>query len=282
MLLSVYPQGVRPPLEHAGRARPGWTGAALPRLPALPGLLALPLLLIAATPARPAAWSTTVAADAATAARLEAHRQATAHLTSIQADVVTHTPHPLRRTIGRVVLRGPDAYYRVAETRGGEERPLQESVATAARQVTISYEAGVATRVDLARVRAADPNIRVPHGARDVLDAFARAAPGSVRYLGPAIRGEATLDRFRIAATVGEGPAGELLVWVAPADGLPRRVELRGPSGQLLLEREFVNVKVDAPIPDALFTLTIPPGITVHDVSDEYLAQEPPPAAPPH
>lgn len=237
----------------------------------MPGLSAGLVLLAAAATAAPAGWTTAVAGDAATAARLQAHQQAAARLTSIQADVVTHTTVPPRRTVGRIVLRGPDAYYRVAEEGPTTERVLQETAATAQVQVTINHEARVATRVDLTRIRDAAPDLHIPNGARDLLDTFAQATPGSVHYLGPTDRNGATLDQFRVTAVVGDEPAGELLVWAAPEDGLPRRVELRGPAGRLLLERDFVNVKLNAPVPDAIFTLAIPQGVTLHDVSDEYL-----------
>lgn len=215
-----------------------------------------------------------MAADAATAARLHALHQASARLASVQADVLTRTHLPPRHTVGRVVLRGADAYYRVAEVVEGTERVAQESVVTASAQWTLNYEAGLASHVDMTRLRAAAPHLQVPNNALDALDTFARAEAGSVRYLGPTVRDGIPLDRFRIVAGIGDAAPGELLVWVGPDDGVPRRVELWSPTGRLLLERDFVNVKVDAPIPDAVFALTVPPDMTVRDLTDEYLARE--------
>lgn len=230
------------------------------------------LVLLPPAAADPASMAE-IAGDAATAARLEAHQHARDRLTSVQLDVVTVTHVPPRRSVGRVVLHGLSAYYRVAEAGQEGERVLQESTVTADEQLTVNYASHTATRVDLARVRAANPAQRVPNSARDILDAFAQAAPGSVQYLGPVQRDGATLDHFRIVAALGDGQEGELLLWAHATDGLPRRVELRAPSGRLLLERLFVNVKVNAPVPEAVFTLHVPPDIPVLDLTDDYIAR---------
>ncbi len=239
------------------------------------GTAALVLTMLAPARAIPAGDS--IATDAATAARLDAHRQTLEQLASVQADVITRTHGPDGHTVGRVVLRGPLAYYRVAEVDDAGEHVVQESFVTAAEQWTINFTAGVATRVDMERVRAEAPHVAVPNAAADTLDVFRGVPPGSVRYLGPVLRKEQTLDRFHVSATTGDGPPGELRIWVAPGDGLPRRLELRAPAGRLLLERDFVNVKVNAPIPDALFVPSVPADMPVHDLTEEYLTHSPAP-----
>ena len=221
-----------------------------------------------------------LAADAATASRLQAHRYTFHRLTSVQADVLTRTHLPPSRTLGRVVLRGADAYYRVADVAGGTQHVAQESVVTATEQWTLNFPAGIANRVDLARVRREAPHVTVPNGASDVLDVFANIPPGSVEYVGPTIREGRALDRFRVTVPLGNGPPGELLVWILPADGVPRRLELHSPTGRLLLEREFANVKVNAPVPDALFTVIVPSDMTVHDLTDDYVGRGGEAAAP--
>ena len=235
-------------------------------------LAAASLLFAGGLPATAAPEAETIAADAATAARLDAHRQAFASLDSVQVDVRTRTHLPAGRTIGRVVLQGARAYYRVTEVDEAGERVAQESVVTATEQWSLNFVAGVATRVDMERVRAADRHVVIPNSATDTLNVFAGAAPGSVQFLGPTMRDEQMLDRFRMTAGIGGGPPGELVVWVGPDDGVPRRLELRSPAGRLLLERDFVNVKVNAPIPDALFVPQVPADMPVHDLTDEYLA----------
>lgn len=246
--------------------------------------LILATVLTVLTLGRPArAAGPAAAADAATAARLLALQQAFEALESVQADVVTYTQSPATHTEGRIVLRGPNAYHRVDRVApDGTRLTAQESIVTADGQWTLNYEIGVATHIDRRRLRAAAPNVTVPNSARDTMRLFAAAAPGSVHYLGPHTKGERTLDQFRVVADVGDGPAGELLVWVDPADGVPRHLELRSPAGRLLLERLYVNVRVNEPVPDALFTVDVPDSLTVHDLTDEYAAGDTgPPAAPP-
>ena len=126
--------------------------------------------------ALPAAAADEIAADAATAARLLAHHQAFQQLTSVQADVLTQTAAPGGQTSGRVVLRGTDAYHRVDRiTPDGERTTAQESVVTADTQVTVNYDSGVATRVDLRRLREAAPALTVPNSATDMVRLFAAA-----------------------------------------------------------------------------------------------------------
>lgn len=137
-------------------------------------------------------------------------------------------------------------------------------------------------KVDMARIRAEAPE------AMPQLDQRPGNLLATFEGIEPAYHGTEDVDgalthHFTVTAAqqaemqdqtgAAELPTnGDIDLWIADTDGLPRRMIARGPDGTPVVTIRFTDVVLNATLPDDTFTFTPPPGAQVVDATEAMLA----------
>ena len=179
-------------------------------------------------------------------------------------------------TEGKMAFKKPDKFYMKSETNimGGATQELFSSGDT---MWTYMPKMGMATKMDMKKLKAAGKAQAGMGGQGDITDPFKGFSKDAIKYIEMKETDEGKVYVFETKPDFGSqmppGATGhqmlpaKIIIWINIETGLPTKTIMIGKNGATMMEQTYSDFQINPTIKDSVFEFTPPEGVQVMDMT---------------